>query len=108
MVETKLRPGLHLLTSGLELLNRNKLNLGDNLFIFLYLFRRAKQHMHHPKMNPTDLGGIVVDQAYRFCVKFALNSELFAHLSLDSVLKRLQADGKKRMVFIIDVAADPN
>jgi len=73
MVETKLRPGLHLLTSGLELLNRNKLNLGDDLFVFLYLFRRTKQY-----------------------------------LSFDSILKRLQADGKKRMVFIIDVAADAN
>jgi len=108
MVETKLRPGLHLLTSGLELLNRNKLNLGDDLFVFLYLFRRTKQYMHHPKMNPTDLGGIVVDQANRSCVEGSLNREFFAYLSFDSILKRLQADGKKRMVFIIDVAADAN
>ncbi len=64
--------------------------------------------MHDAKMNPTDLGGIVVDQADRLRVECTLNRKLFAHLPLDSLLKRLQADLKSEMVFVIivDVATD--
>ena len=37
-----------------------------------------------------------------------MNSKFFAYLSFDSVLKRLQAECKKRVIFVIDVAADAN
>jgi hypothetical protein len=53
----------------LKLFNGNKLNLRDDLFVFLYLVRRAKQQMHNAKMNAPDFGGIVVDQADWFRVE---------------------------------------
>ena len=61
-------------------------------------------------MDLTDLGRIVVDQTNGSCVKWTLNSELFAHFSLNSVLKRLYAECKckERMIFVIDVSSDTN
>src|ERR1039457_5463023 len=61
IIEAKLRPRFHLITSRLKLLNRDELNLRDDLFVSLYLLRRAKQHMHNTEMNPPDFGRIVVD-----------------------------------------------
>jgi|GEM_PF-5502931 len=108
MVKAKLRPGFHLLAFHLKLLNGNKPDLGDDLLVFLHLFRRAKQYMHNTEMNPTDFSGIVVDQTNGSCVKGTLNGEFFAHLSLDSRLKRLQAVGKECVICVIDVATDAN
>ena len=64
--------------------------------------------MHNTEMNPADFGGIVVDQTNGTCVKGTLNGKFFAHLSLDRLLKRLQAEGKECVIFVIDVAADAN
>jgi hypothetical protein len=64
--------------------------------------------MHNTKMNASDFGGIVVDQANRFCVEWALNSKLFAYFPFDCVLKSLQAKRKECVIFVVDVAADAN
>ena len=106
MVEAKLRPRFHLLASFFELFNCNKLNLRDDLFVFLYFIRRTKQHVHNTKMASSDLGGVVVDQDNGFCVECSLNGKLFAHLSFDGILKSLQAEGKQRVIFVIDVSAN--
>jgi len=106
IIKAKLRPGFHQLAFRFKLFNGNKLNLRDDLFILLHFFRRAKQNMHNAKMDAPDFGGIVIDQANGFCVECALNRKFFANFPLDSFLKRLQADCKERMIFVIDVAAD--
>ena len=62
--------------------------------------------MHYAKVNPTNLGGIVINEAHRFRVKLALNRKFLAYLTLHGILKRLQTEIKKRMVFIVDVAAN--
>src|ERR1022692_407846 len=108
IIKTKLRPRFHLLASRRQFLKRKKLELRDDLFVFLNLLRCAEQHMHYAKVNSTDFGGIIVDQANGSRVECTLNGKLFAHLSLDRFLKRLQADGKERMIFVIDVAANAN
>jgi hypothetical protein len=53
----------------LQFFNGNKLNLRDDLFVFLHFLRRAEQHMHDAKMNTADFSGIVIDQADGFSVE---------------------------------------
>ncbi len=59
-------------------------------------------------MNPTDLGGIVVDQANGFCIERTFDGKFLAHFAFNCFLKCLQADCKERMIFVIDVAANAN
>ena len=51
--------------------------------------------MDNSKMNATDFGGIVINQANWFRVECALNRKFLANFPLDSFLKRLQADCKE-------------
>jgi len=64
--------------------------------------------MHNAKVNSTNFSRIVINQANGVCVKITLNGKLFAYLSLDSLLKCLQAECKECVIFFIDVAADAN
>ena len=48
--------------------------------------------MHDTKMNSSHFGGIVINQANWFGIKYALNGKLFANLSFNSVLKFLMAE----------------
>jgi hypothetical protein len=65
--------------------------------------------MHHAEVDLADLGGIVIDQAGRPRVEFALDRKLLADLAFYGVLKRLKSkliQSKKRFILVIDMAAD--
>src|SRR5664279_871704 len=89
IIKTQLRPSFHLIAFCLEFLTKNKLDLRDNLLVFPYLFRLAKQHMNNAKMHLPNFGRIVINQTNRMCVKFTLNNKFLTDLSLNSFLKCL-------------------
>src|SRR5665213_3949673 len=107
IIDTKLRPSFHLFAFCLERLNGNKLDLCDNLLVFLHSFRLAKQYMHNAKVNSTDFGGIIVDQPDGSRVKVSFNRKFLVDFSFNSVLKRLQTDAesKKRIILVINAVS---
>src|SRR6266705_7224103 len=59
--------------------------------------------MHDTKMNSSHFSGIIVNQANRSRIKFTLNRKLFTNFSLHCILKRLHAECKKRVIYVIYV-----
>jgi len=64
--------------------------------------------MHHAKVDSSDFGGVIINQTNGAGKQFTLNRQFFAYFSFNRILKGLLAEGKKRVVVVVDVPTNAN